>query len=66
MNGNLSIELAYQHQQELVDYATRTRLAGSSSGHRPLLARWRGHRAARNAPTESLPTTLTPAGCSSH
>jgi hypothetical protein len=66
MNGNLNIELAHQHQQELVEYASRSRLAARPSwpSRRPsIAARWRSRWSARaDASTDAVPQLAT-AGC---
>jgi hypothetical protein len=66
MNGHLSIELAHQHRQELMEYAKRSRLGAKPAQHRSVLGRWRARRVA--APTVGAPSSVTfaPAGCSSH
>jgi hypothetical protein len=65
MNGNLSIELAHQRQQELVEYASRSRLAyrPSRSVRRDSAAWWRRWRSARSDASNDAVPQLATAGC---
>jgi hypothetical protein len=65
MNGYFSIELAHEHQQELVRYASRSR-SGRAPTRPSLLGRLRARRAAIAAVALPTSATLVPAGCSSH